>query len=114
MHTPVLLNEVVEMLQAAPGRKIIDATYGEGGHTRALLDKGATILAIDRDTTQIRSLKLKAEPVVLPIFVDVKKIQSAKVKIDLHQKYPEYDFIILVASRLTKEKNVFRLFFNIH
>jgi len=43
---------------------------------------------------------------ILPIFVDVKKIQSAKVKIDLHQKYPEYDFIILMASRLTKEKNI--------
>ena len=43
---------------------------------------------------------------VLPIFVDVKKIQSAKVKIDLHQKYPEYDFIVLMASRLTREKNI--------
>ena len=44
---------------------------------------------------------------VLPIFVDVKKIQSAKIKTDLHKKYPEYDFIILMASRLTKEKNIF-------
>ncbi|OGI16943.1 MAG: hypothetical protein A3J63_01710 [Candidatus Moranbacteria bacterium RIFCSPHIGHO2_02_FULL_40_12b] len=43
---------------------------------------------------------------VLPIFVDVKKIQSAKIKMNLHQKYPEYDFIILIASRLTKEKNI--------
>lgn len=43
---------------------------------------------------------------VLPIFVDVKKIQSAKVKFDLHKKYPDYDFIILMASRLTQEKNI--------
>ncbi|MDP3729366.1 MAG: glycosyltransferase [bacterium] len=42
----------------------------------------------------------------LPIFVDVKKIQSAKIKIDLHKKYTTHDFIIVVASRLTKEKNV--------
>lgn len=55
MHTPVLLNEVVEMLGAAPGKKIIDATYGEGGHTRALLEKGAMVLAIDRDITQIQA-----------------------------------------------------------
>jgi glycosyltransferase involved in cell wall biosynthesis len=43
---------------------------------------------------------------VLPIYVDIKKIQSAKVKVDLRKKYPEYDFIILMASRLTKEKNI--------
>ncbi len=41
------------MLGAAPGIKIIDATYGEGGHTRALLEKGAVVLAIDRDIKQI-------------------------------------------------------------
>jgi glycosyltransferase involved in cell wall biosynthesis len=53
-----------------------------------------------------KNLELKAEPVVLPIFVDTKKIQSAKIKTDLHKKYPGYDFIILMASRLTKEKNI--------
>lgn len=44
---------------------------------------------------------------VLPIFVDVQKIQSAPITVDLHKKYPQFDFIILVASRLTKEKNIF-------
>ena len=53
MHTPVLLKEVVEMLDAAPGKKIIDATYGEGGHTRELLVHGAKVLAIDRDKKQL-------------------------------------------------------------
>lgn len=57
MHTPVLLNEVAEMLGAAPGKKIIDATYGEGGHTRAFLKMGAMVLAIDRDQSQISSLQ---------------------------------------------------------
>jgi 16S rRNA (cytosine1402-N4)-methyltransferase len=61
MHTPVLLKEVVEMLGAAPGKKIIDATFGEGGHTRALLEKGANVLAIDRDITQINSHVLLEE-----------------------------------------------------
>lgn len=42
----------------------------------------------------------------LPIFVDIKKIQNAKIKIDLRQKYSGYDFIILMASRLTREKNI--------
>jgi len=43
---------------------------------------------------------------ILPIFTDIKKIQSAEIKIDLHQKYPQFDFIILMASRLTEEKNI--------
>jgi len=42
---------------------------------------------------------------ILPIFVDVQKIKNAPIKIDLHKKYPGR-FIILMASRLTKEKNI--------
>jgi len=45
--------------------------------------------------------------IVLPIFfVDAKKIQEASAQTDLHQKYPQFNFIILMASRLTKEKNI--------
>lgn len=55
MHTPVLMKEVVEMLGAGPDKMIIDATFGEGGHTRALLATGARVLAIDRDITQIKT-----------------------------------------------------------
>jgi glycosyltransferase involved in cell wall biosynthesis len=43
---------------------------------------------------------------VLPIFVDVEKIKNAPVKTNLHSRYPQFDFIILMASRLTKEKNI--------
>jgi 1,2-diacylglycerol 3-alpha-glucosyltransferase len=44
--------------------------------------------------------------VVLPIFVDVERIKSTPVVVNLHSKYPQFDFIILMASRLTKEKNI--------
>jgi len=50
--------------------------------------------------------KLKTEPQVLPIFVDIEKIKNAPVKISLREQYPQFDFIILMASRLTKEKNI--------
>ncbi len=59
-----------------------------------------------KQSLKAKSLKLKAEPIVLPVFVDLKKIQSARIKIDLRQKYSDYDFRILMASRLTKEKNI--------
>ncbi len=44
--------------------------------------------------------------IVEPIFVDTDKIRNATVRIDLHKKYPQFEFIILMASRITKEKNI--------
>ncbi len=43
---------------------------------------------------------------VLPIFTDTEKIKNAPVRIDLRKKYPQFDFIALMASRFTKEKNI--------
>ena len=42
---------------------------------------------------------------VLPIFVDIEKIKNFPVKADLRQKYPG-KFIVLMASRLSREKNL--------
>ncbi|QZH75459.1 MAG: 16S rRNA (cytosine(1402)-N(4))-methyltransferase RsmH [Erythrobacter sp.] len=52
-HIPVLLAEVLEALAPQPGDVIIDATFGAGGYTRALLDAGATVHAFDRDPDAI-------------------------------------------------------------
>lgn len=52
-HIPVLLDEVVEALRPSPGSVIVDATFGAGGYTRALLDAGATVHAFDRDPDAI-------------------------------------------------------------
>lgn len=43
---------------------------------------------------------------VLPIFVDRESIARAKPSFDLSEKYPEFDFIILMVSRLVREKNI--------
>jgi len=48
-HTPVLLKEVIDLLQVKAGKKYIDATIGGGGHAKALLEKGAKVLGIDTD-----------------------------------------------------------------
>jgi 16S rRNA (cytosine1402-N4)-methyltransferase len=48
-HVPVLLAEVIEALQPGPGIWL-DGTFGAGGYTRAMLDRGAEkVIAIDRD-----------------------------------------------------------------
>ena len=48
-HIPVLLNEVVDAMQPAAGKILVDGTFGAGGYTRALLAKGASVIAFDRD-----------------------------------------------------------------
>jgi 16S rRNA (cytosine1402-N4)-methyltransferase len=48
-HAPVLLDEVIEALAPKPGQLVIDATFGAGGYSRAILQAGADVIALDRD-----------------------------------------------------------------
>jgi len=48
-HLPVLLDEVVRALEPIAGATILDGTFGAGGYSRALLERGAHVVAIDRD-----------------------------------------------------------------
>jgi len=50
-HAPVLLAEVIEALAPQPGDVMIDATFGAGGYTRAILASGAEVIGLDRDPT---------------------------------------------------------------
>jgi 16S rRNA (cytosine1402-N4)-methyltransferase len=52
-HIPVLLDEVLEALNPGEGDVIVDATFGAGGYTRAILDRGAQVHAFDRDPDAI-------------------------------------------------------------
>ncbi len=48
-HRPVMVATALEYLQPRAGVWVIDATFGAGGHTRALLEAGANVLGIDQD-----------------------------------------------------------------
>jgi 16S rRNA (cytosine1402-N4)-methyltransferase len=49
-HAPVMLAEVLKALAPQPDQVVLDATFGGGGYTRALLDTGLRqVLALDRD-----------------------------------------------------------------
>ena len=54
-HQAVLLNEVLSYLDPQPGCRFIDATFGAGGHTQALLERGGSVLALDLDETALDS-----------------------------------------------------------
>lgn len=51
-HTPVLLQESVSALTIKPGGIYVDATFGGGGHSRAILERlseKGRLMAIDQD-----------------------------------------------------------------
>lgn len=54
-HVPVLRAEVLAALMPAPGRIVVDATFGLGGYARAFLEAGAEVIAIDRDPHAIEA-----------------------------------------------------------
>ena len=60
-HIPVLLPEVLEALAPAPGQVILDGTFGAGGYTSAILARGASVIALDRDPSAIAAGQPLAE-----------------------------------------------------
>ena len=52
-HRPVMLGEVCRFVSPHAGAVIVDATFGGGGYTRAFLDAGARVIAVDRDPQAI-------------------------------------------------------------
>lgn len=48
-HRPVVVTETIELLAPQPGELVVDATCGGGGHTEAILQTGADVLALDQD-----------------------------------------------------------------
>ena len=57
-HKTVLLNEAVEALDIKANGTYVDATFGRGGHSRAILARlghSGTLIAIDRDPEALAS-----------------------------------------------------------
>lgn len=48
-HIPVLLEEAIDLLTVTAGRWYIDCTFGQGGHTAALLTAQANVVAFEWD-----------------------------------------------------------------
>jgi len=83
IHKPVLLKEVLELLDPQPNQNFIDCTLGAGGHTKAILEKtkpNGKILAIDWDENAIEAAKKNLKEYLLRLslindnFSNLKKI----------------------------------------
>lgn len=59
-HAPVLVEEVVALFGGA--ENVLDCTLGGGGHSEALLARGARVTAIDRDDSAIEAAGKRLAP----------------------------------------------------
>jgi 16S rRNA (cytosine1402-N4)-methyltransferase len=55
-HAPVMVEEVLDLLDPRPGGRYLDGTLGGGGHAEALLEREptASLVAVDRDPDALR------------------------------------------------------------
>lgn len=60
LHIPVMLDEIIDHLNLSPGKTIVDATMGTGGHSKSIIEKimpGGRVIGIDRDQESLAIAK---------------------------------------------------------
>ena len=53
LHQPVMLETALVQLQVKPGLWYIDATLGYAGHTKVIIESGASVIGFDWDKTAV-------------------------------------------------------------
>lgn len=89
-HIPVLLQPVLDGMAPFAGATIIDGTFGAGGYTRAMLERGANVIALDRDPEAIRD----GQPMVEKYSPHLKLIETEFSNLD-HVCEKKVDGVIL-------------------
>jgi len=81
-HPSAMTNEIEEVMALLPeGGNVVDATLGDGGHSKLFLEMGFRVIAIDMDKTAIRRSK--------------KRLSSFKGKIDyIHSRHSRIETIL--------------------
>jgi 16S rRNA (cytosine1402-N4)-methyltransferase len=62
VHDPVMVHEVLDLLECAPGGMFADCTLGLGGHAAAILERiqpGGLLLGIDRDRESLEQARVR-------------------------------------------------------
>ncbi len=88
-HEPVMVNEVLEGLAIKQDGVYVDATFGRGGHVRAILQhlgpKGR-IFALDKDPEALKAVKLLADKRVVAKQGSFTMLQQWMAELDLTGK----------------------------
>jgi 16S rRNA (cytosine1402-N4)-methyltransferase len=64
-HTPIMLEEIVGLLNPSPGKVYLDGTLGTGGHAEALLERcepTGRVIGIDADAESIEIARERLAP----------------------------------------------------
>jgi|SRR3989344_3001071 len=64
------------------------------------------VSSVISDSINSKFPNLKARIDILPVFIDIEKIINFQPTKDLHQNFPQFNLLILAASRFTKEKRI--------
>ncbi len=93
--SPHFTHTFLNKIRVNIARKVLGYAQGIRVVSKRIADSLVEDFKISRDNISI-----------LPVFVDIQKIIDAPIVFDLHKKYPQFNFIALMASRITKEKNI--------
>ncbi|MFY9175655.1 MAG: 16S rRNA (cytosine(1402)-N(4))-methyltransferase RsmH [Peptococcia bacterium] len=64
-HTPVLLSEVLELLDPQPGKIVVDGTVGGAGHSFEILQRilpGGRLIGLDQDHDAVQAARTRLLP----------------------------------------------------
>ncbi|MBI5022926.1 MAG: 16S rRNA (cytosine(1402)-N(4))-methyltransferase RsmH [Candidatus Magasanikbacteria bacterium] len=93
-HLPVLLRDTINLLVLKPGSRNIDCTFGDGGHSRAILQSAPNVqlLGIDADAENIiRAKKQKEFKKVILVNDNFRNLN----KIALKNNFTDVDAILM-------------------
>lgn len=74
-------------------------------YARTLRSADCIRVVSHRIKESIEKLRISTPATVLPIWVDFPAIEATQAR-DLHREFPQFNFIVVMAVRLTKEKDV--------
>ena len=94
-QSPYFKNSFLNVIRSFIAKRMIPKTDG--------LRVVSSVIA---DGIKNKFPNLKAKVDTLPIFVDVQKIIAEPISKNLKQKFPQFDHIVLMASRLSLEKRI--------
>ncbi len=91
-HSPYFKNSLLNKVRIAISKRT--------------LPRAAAVRAVSERIKSSLSPDLRAKTSVLPIFADLEVVRRTPITEDLRRKYPQFKKIVLMASRLTKEKDI--------
>ncbi len=100
-HIPVLLSEVLENIGVIEGNSFLDLTFGEGGHSHALLRNGASrVVGVDRDQEAIQSYQHAGE---FRLDQRLKLIHTSFSKVSEYLTSTQFDGMLLDLGVSTRQ-----------